>query len=152
MMICPGSACLSEKAAKDQTTKVLIVEDEKLQRLNCRAVLEDMGHQVMEAADGSEGLAVFKRELPDLVLTDLRMPVMDGLSLIRKLHEIAPDTPVIVLSGVGTLNEAVASLRIGAWDYLAKPMADGDMENMVNKIIEKAQPQNQLKPVLPRPR
>jgi PAS domain S-box-containing protein len=137
-MIPLGTTRLSEKPVEEQTIKVLIVEDEKLQRLNCRAILEDMGHHVIEAADGAEGLEIFKRELPDLVLTDLRMPVMDGLSLILKLHEIAPDTPVIVISGVGNLDEAVASLRFGAWDYLAKPIVHSDMGNMVNKVLEKA--------------
>lgn len=130
--------CLLKKSAEDQKAKILIVEDEGLLRLNYRAVLEDMGHSVIEAADGREGLGVFVQELPDLVLTDLRMPVMDGMSLVQKLHCIAIETPVVVISGAGTIQEAVDSLRIGAWDYILKPIVDDNLEVVVNRVLGEA--------------
>ncbi|HAM52054.1 MAG TPA: fused response regulator/phosphatase, partial [Nitrospiraceae bacterium] len=66
----------------NQPAKVLIVDDEELIRLNLRMLLEDLGYSVIEAANGREGLDAFDREVPDLILADLRMPVMDGLSMI----------------------------------------------------------------------
>lgn len=137
-MALPEANCLSQKSAKDQAAKILVVEDEGLLRLNYRAVLEDMGHNVIEAADGWEGLGLFVQELPDLVLTDLRMPVMDGMSLVRKLHRIALETPVVVISGAGTMQEAVDSLRIGAWDYIIKPIEDENLEVVVNRVLGEA--------------
>jgi PAS domain S-box-containing protein len=122
-----------------QPAKVLIVDDEELIRLNLRALLEDFGYRVAEAADGREGLDAFDRERPDLVLADLRMPVMDGLSMIAGLREKSPETPVIVISGAGIVREAVDSLRLGAWDYIMKPVADAKgLDITIKRVLEKA--------------
>lgn len=122
-----------------QPAKLLIVDDEELIRLNLRALLEDLGYRVAEAANGRAGLDAFDRELPDLVLADLRMPVMDGLSMIDALREKSPETPVIVISGAGTVREAVDSLRLGAWDYIMKPVPDAEgLVITINRVLEKA--------------
>jgi PAS domain S-box-containing protein len=123
----------------DYPDKILIVDDEELIRLNLRALLEDLGYLVSEAANGREGLDAFDRERPDLVLADLRMPVMDGLSMIAALREKSPETPVIVISGVGTVREAVDSLRLGAWDYVMKPVPDAEgLDIAIRRALEKA--------------
>jgi PAS domain S-box-containing protein len=122
------------------TTKVLIVDDEELIRLNLGALLTDSGYQVAEASNGREGLEVFDREKPDLVLADLRMPVMDGVSMIEKLHECSPEIPIIVISGTGSIQNAVDSLRFGAWDYIIKPVEDvKHLEVILERALEKAQ-------------
>jgi PAS domain S-box-containing protein len=122
-----------------RSVEVLIVDDEELIRLNLRALLEDLGYRVTEAADGREGLDAFDRERPDLVLADLRMPVMDGLSMIAGLREKNPETPVIVISGTGTVPDAVDSLRLGAWDYIMKPVADVEgLDIIIRRTLEKA--------------
>ena len=119
--------------------KLLIVDDEELIRLNLRALLEDVGYRVAEAADGREGLDAFDRERPDLVLVDLMMPVMNGLSMIAGLREKNPETPVIVISGTGSVRDAVASLRLGAWDYVLKPVADAEvLDIIIKRALEKA--------------
>jgi len=119
--------------------KLLIVDDEDLIRLNLRAVLEDLGYRVAEAADGREGLDAFDRELPDLVLVDLMMPVMGGMSMIAALREKSPETPVIVVSGAGTVREAVDSLRVGAWDYVMKPVPDAEgLDIIISRVLDKA--------------
>jgi len=119
--------------------KLLIVDDEELIRLNLRALLEDLGYRVAEAADGREGLDTFDRERPDLVLADLTMPVMDGLSMIDGLREKSPETPVIVISGTGSVRDAVDSLRLGAWDYVLKPVADAEgLDIIIKRALEKA--------------
>jgi PAS domain S-box-containing protein len=122
-----------------QPAKLLIVDDEELIRLNLRALLEDLGYRVTEAADGRGGLDAFDRERPDLVLADLRMPVMDGLSMVAALREKSPETPVIVISGAGTVREAVDSLRLGAWDYIMKPVPDSEgLDITIKRVLEKA--------------
>ncbi len=110
----------------NEIVRVLVIDDEELIRLNLRALLEDMNFTVMEAANGREGLAIYEVEKPDIVLTDLRMPEMDGLSFIKALRARDPDTPVIVISGTGTLNDAIEAVRYGAWDYLTKPVQNAD--------------------------
>lgn len=119
--------------------KVLVVDDEPLIRLNLGALLEDQGYQVIEAGDGAEGFEMVKKELPDLVLTDLRMPVMDGLELITLMHKHFPETPVVVISGNSAIESAVAAVRGGAWDYLTKPVEDlAGMEIILSRALEKA--------------
>jgi len=122
-----------------KSAKVLIVDDEELIRLNLRMLLEDLGYCVVEAADGREGLDAFDREGPDLILADLRMPVMDGLSMIAALREKSTETPVIVVSGTGTVQHAVDSLRLGAWDYVVKPVEDAKaFEIVIERTLERA--------------
>jgi DNA-binding NtrC family response regulator len=122
-----------------QSAKILIVDDEELVRLNLRALLEDLGYCVVEAADGREGLDTFDREGPELILADLRMPVMDGLSMIAALREKNTETPIIVVSGTGTMQHAVDSLRLGAWDYIIKPVQNArGFEVVIERALEKA--------------
>ncbi|HOI16108.1 MAG TPA: response regulator [Geobacteraceae bacterium] len=122
-----------------QSEKILIADDEELIRLNLRALLEDLGYRVAEAADGREGLDAFDRERPDLVLVDLTMPVMNGISMIAVLREKSPETPIIVISGTGSVRDAVDSLRLGAWDYVLKPVADAEgLDIIIKRALEKA--------------
>ncbi len=122
-----------------EPAKILIVDDEDLIRLNLRALLEDLGYRVVEAAQGREGLGAFDRERPDLVLADLTMPVMDGLSMIAGLRGKSPETPVIVISGTGAVRDAVDALRFGAWDYVIKPVADAEgLDITIKRTLEKA--------------
>ena len=114
---------------------ILIVDDEASIRISFRLYLEDCGYQVCEAKNGIEGLQIFKQVKPNLVLVDLRMPGMDGLSVLENIARQAPDTPVIVISGVGKINNAVQALRMGAWDYITKPVED---LSFLNHSIEKA--------------
>lgn len=118
---------------------VLTIDDEPGIRRNLAAYLEDCGYRVLEAENGNQGLQVFLREQPDVVLCDLRMPGMDGLEVLARIHETSPDTPVIVVSGVGTLSDVVEALRRGAWDYLTKPIQDMEfLESAVSRALDRA--------------
>ncbi|HEX2730569.1 MAG TPA: response regulator [Polyangiaceae bacterium] len=109
------------------STRVLLVDDEEGLRRNFRALLEDAGFIVYESANGAEGFAKYQSEQPDLVLTDLRMrSAKDGLGLVAAIHERDDSVPIIVVSGSGTLHDAVDAIRLGAWDYLVKPVQLGE--------------------------
>ena len=110
---------------------VLIIDDELLVRRNLRLFLEDGGFQVIEAADGRTGIGLLTREVPDLVLTDLTMPGMDGFKVIELLKVEHPETPVIVVSATSDVQHALEALRSGAWDYIVKPIQDAGAFNVV---------------------
>jgi len=121
----------------EPSRKLLIIDDDASVRQSVVAYLEDSGFDVLEATDGVAGLAVFEREHPDLVVTDLRMPGTDGLALLKALREQAPEAPVIVISGAGVVGDVVQALRLGASDYLIKPVVDMEMlVHSVNKALE----------------
>ncbi|MET1255340.1 response regulator [Aliikangiella maris] len=115
------------------TSKVLVIDDEPLVRESVVIYLEDSGYQVFEAVDGQQGIEHFCEFNPDVVLCDLRMPGMDGLEVLRKLNEISPNTPIIIVSGAGQIQDVVEALRLGALDYLVKPITD--MAVLENAII-----------------
>jgi phosphoserine phosphatase RsbU/P len=122
-----------------QKYKVLLVDDEDLVRSIIRAILEEFGFDVVEACNGKVGLEVFLREKPDLVFTDLQMPELDGLGFISSLKEISPDTPVVVISGTGNIQSAIEAIRIGAWDYITKPVeALESLEIVALRVLERA--------------
>lgn len=119
------------------SASVLIVDDSKSVRTYLRSILENLDYQVFEAAHGKEGLEVFARERPDIVLTDLEMPEMDGLTFISELNNKYIDVPVIVISGKGTLPESIEAVRRGAWDYLIKPINVDVLEVTIRRSLEK---------------
>lgn len=120
-----------------ETTKILIIEDEEAVSHSIAAYFEDSGFHTNIAQNGQKGVELFQTYQPDIILTDLRMPIMGGLEVIIKIKAISPDTPIIVLSGMGVVKDALDSLRLGAWDYVEKPLHDFAMlENMVKKALE----------------
>jgi DNA-binding NtrC family response regulator len=112
-------------------TKLLIIDDEVDFRESIALYFLDAGFTVIEASDGREGLELFARERPDIVFTDLRMPVMDGFEVIAALTASSPETPIIVISGVGLVKEVIQAMRLGARDYLVKPILDMDALKLV---------------------
>ncbi len=112
--------------------RLLVIDDEAFVRDSLAAYLEDSGYVVDEAADGRQGLELFERNQPDVVLLDLKMPTMDGLAVLKVLGNHPSDVPVIVISGAGVMSDVVEALRYGASDYLIKPI--GDMEVLEHSI------------------
>ncbi len=113
--------------------RVLVIDDEAIVRESIVAYLEDSGFEVIEAENGHEGVACFNSQLPDIVLCDLRMPNMDGLAVLKQINKTHPTTPFIVVSGAGVMADVVQALRLGASDYLIKPILD--MEVLEHSII-----------------
>src|SRR5919106_860530 len=124
----------------NKPTRILTIEDEPIIRSGIVTYLEDSGFEMLEAGDGASGLETFRREHPEVVLCDLRMPGIDGLEVLSAITEESPDTPVIVVSGASELRYAVQSLKRGAWDYVTKPIPDmAVLETAVRRVLERAE-------------
>lgn len=118
---------------------LLVVDDEKAIRDSIVAYLEDSGYRVLEAENGQAAMVLFEQQMPDLVICDLRMPLMDGTALLRRIMEITDEVPVIVVSGAGVMTDVVEALRLGASDYLMKPIVDlGVLEHSVERALERS--------------
>ncbi len=102
---------------------ILIIDDEKDIRSALTGILEDEGYQVLSAASGLEGIECVRQELPDLILLDIWMPGMDGLETLGKLKVQFPLTTVIMISGHGTIETAVRATKLGAFDFIEKPLS-----------------------------
>lgn len=114
---------------------ILSIEDDPLVRKALVAYLQGCGYTVLEAEDGVEGLEIFRRAHPDLVLTDLCLPKLDGLHVLSTIMDESPETPVIIASGMGTLGDAIKALKLGARDYVTKPISD---MKLVKFAVERA--------------
>jgi len=107
---------------EDARIRVLVVDDEEVVRLGYRRVLSGDGFTVMAAGNGSEALALMADKRFDVVLLDLRMPGMDGLEVLRAIKERAPESEVVVVTGYPSIETAKEAVRLGAYDYLTKPV------------------------------
>ena len=118
---------------------LLIIDDDEVVRASLAAYLEDSGFSVLQASNGLQGLQMFEQEQPDLIICDLRMPQMSGLELIRQVAQRSAQTPVIVISGAGVMSDVVEALRLGAADYLIKPLEDlAVLEHSVHRALDRA--------------
>jgi sigma-B regulation protein RsbU (phosphoserine phosphatase) len=121
------------------SAKLLIIDDDEVVRASLAAYLEDSEFQVLQASNGLQGLEMFEQDKPDLVICDLRMPQLDGLELLRRLDARDDRTPVIVLSGAGVMGDVVEALRLGAADYLIKPLEDlAVLEHSIHRALDRA--------------
>ena len=93
---------------------VLVVDDEKLVRWSIRQKLEGAGYRVLEAGDGASAISLFREHLPDLVTLDVRLPDSNGLKLLLEMKRIASDTPIIMITAYGAVDDAVKALQIGS--------------------------------------
>ena len=125
-------------------TRILVIDDEA----NMRRVLEIMlargGHDVLTAENGLEALALLEKQGIDLIISDMRMPGMDGLALLQRLREKGSAVPVIVVTAHGTIDSAVEAMRNGAVDYLLRPFDIDALELSIARILRDAQRNQQI--------
>src|SRR5512138_1744628 len=110
-------------------SKVLIIDDERSILDSLSSILTDEGFTVSKAMDGKEGLTLYQTEKPDIVLLDVWMPELDGIQVLRKIKNIDQNAIVIVISGHGTISTAVEAVKVGAYDFLEKPLS-------IEKVLE----------------
>jgi len=114
--------------------KILVVDDEPLIRDLLRDILREEGYEVSVAKEGLSALKKVKREETDLVITDVKMPGLDGIKLLKEIKKVSPSTPVIVITAYGTIENAVEAMKKGAYDYITKPITPDQIKLVLQKI------------------
>lgn len=116
---------------------VLVVDDDASQRRLIEFWLTEEGYAVLSATDGLTGLQLFEKESPSLVITDIRMPGMSGLDLLGRIKAANPDVPVILITAFGTVSDAVDAMKLGAADYVLKPLNPDELKVGVQRALER---------------
>ncbi|MBI3949983.1 MAG: sigma-54-dependent Fis family transcriptional regulator, partial [Acidobacteria bacterium] len=116
--------------------KILVVDDEKPQREILQLILSEEGHQVTTAASGYQAIQFAQKEHFDLVLTDLKMPGMDGLELLKELIHQDPSTCVIMMTAHGSIDSAKEAIKLGAYDYLEKPLEQDSLLKTIRDALK----------------
>ena len=102
--------------------KILVIDDEKSIRNSMKDILSFEGHEVSIAENGLEGLVALKTNKPEVVFCDIKMPKMEGIEVLERIKEIAPETSVVMISGHGTIDTAIEAIKKGAYDFIEKPL------------------------------
>lgn len=116
--------------------KILIADDEIKMRRNMGIILKDKGYDIDFAGDGDEAWEKFSKNTYDLLLTDWRMPGMDGMELVKLIHAKNPDVPVIIITGYGSIDSAIRAMKYGAYDYITKPFKNEKIRNIIARALD----------------
>ncbi|MDZ7413582.1 MAG: response regulator, partial [candidate division KSB1 bacterium] len=116
-------------------TSILLVDDEAIVRESLSAWLEDEGFVVYAAGSGEEALGLLAKAKPDVAVIDIKMPGMDGLTLLKRLRELDDRLPVVMMTAHATVESAVRSMRDGAYDYVMKPFPPEKLTNLIRHIV-----------------
>ena len=126
-------------------SKVLFIDDEEGIRKIFSILLRKEGYQVFTAESGEEGLKIFEQEMPPIVITDIKMPGMDGIEVLRRVKEINPEAEVIIITGHGDMDSAIEALKLDASDFLPKPVKDEALLVALKRAREKLELKRKLK-------
>ncbi|PZD72825.1 Nitrogen regulation protein NR(I) [Acaryochloris thomasi RCC1774] len=119
------------------SSNILVVDDEKSIRLTVAQSLEPQGYAVKTAVNGDDALARLKEQSFDLILTDLKMPGIDGMALIEQAVELYPEIKVIMISAHATVDNAVGAMKLGAVDFIQKPFTPQEIRDIVQRVLER---------------
>ena len=122
---------------KKEPEKILVIDDEKTTLKMFRLFLDLYGFQIFTAESGEEGLLLFDREKPGIVLTDIKMPGMDGIEVLKEIKRRSPETEVIVITGHGDMDLAIQALNLDAADFINKPIQRQSLENGLARARER---------------
>lgn len=122
--------------------KILVIDDEKTTLKMFRLILDVYGFEILTAECGEEGLEIFEREKPDIVLTDIKMPGMDGIEVLKEIKRRSPSTEVIVITGHGDMDLAIQALNLDAADFINKPIKRENLENGIERARERIRVSN----------
>jgi two-component system chemotaxis response regulator CheY len=115
--------------------KVLVVDDAAFMRMRCKKLLTQSGYDVIEAATGSQAVEMYQSDKPDLVLLDITMPDMDGLTALREIKKIDPDARVAMVTAMGQQSMVVEALKAGAKDFVIKPFDQDRVLAAIKKLM-----------------
>jgi DNA-binding NtrC family response regulator len=119
-------------------TSILLVDDDPLILRSLSVVLQREGYDVTPASGGARALEILRERAFDAVITDFNMPQVDGIHLLREARARHPDCPVILITGYGTIEQAVEAIKLGAYDYISKPIIDEEMKVVIARAIEQS--------------
>jgi two-component system chemotaxis response regulator CheY len=114
---------------------VLLVDDAAFMRMRAKKVLDEQGYQTFEASDGKDAVSKYQQRKPDLVMMDITMPIMDGITAIGEIMKIDSDAKIIVCSALGQQNMVISAIKAGAKDYVLKPFQPERVLEAVKKLI-----------------
>jgi DNA-binding NtrC family response regulator len=115
--------------------RILVIDDEDIVRLSCSRTLVPEGYELKMAKNGLEGIKMLEEESFDLVLTDLKMPNMDGIEVLGTIKEKWPKTDVVIVTGYQTVETAVKAIKLGAFDYIEKPFTPDTLIATVSNVF-----------------
>lgn len=115
---------------------ILIIDDEETQRSILKGYLEKKGYKIYSASSGTEGIDLIRRNMIDIVLSDYKMPDKTGLEVLETVKEINPEISFVILTAYGTIENAVKAMRLGAFDYISKPVDLDELDLLLERIIE----------------
>jgi DNA-binding NtrC family response regulator len=123
--------------SEELKTRLLVVDDEQSIRRLCMTIGNTLGFACAEAESAEAALALLDREIPDLVLTDLKLPTLSGVELLRQIKTLLPRTEVAIMTGHGSIESAVDAMKLGAYDYIEKPFRVEKMRLLLQRMAEK---------------
>src|SRR5208283_1724051 len=118
-------------------SKILVVDDEQSLRDFLAILLKKEGHDVVTAVNGTDALKAIQAEIFDLVISDMKMPGVDGIGVLKTIKEISPETVVIMVTAFATAETAVEAMKLGASDYIIKPFKVDELKLIINSSLEK---------------
>jgi DNA-binding NtrC family response regulator len=130
---------------KDRIPKILIVDDEKHISTALTSLVKSEGFKAMAARDGATALETIRKEAPDMVLTDIKMPGMDGMELMRRAKDVDPDLPIVMITAYAEIHGAVRAIKAGAHDYLSKPFNNEEVVRVIHRALSEHELKRKLK-------
>ena len=130
---------MSDASNSEVPISVLICDDEELLVKSCGQILSSEGYSVYTEGRGKNALDSVRRHRPDIVLTDLMLPDMDGLSLLKEIKKLAPETLVVMITGFATVDSSVEAIRAGAYDYIPKPFTATQLRILIGRAAQQVQ-------------
>jgi DNA-binding NarL/FixJ family response regulator len=137
---------LENRNIKMTRSSILLIDDEKVLLEAVSDDLKESGYEVTTAVSGEEGLRSFKMLQHDLVIIDLKMESMDGLEVSRQIKQLNPETPIMILTGYGSMETAIEALRLDLDDYVVKPINRDDLFKKIHRCLEKKNKSNSTHP------
>jgi YesN/AraC family two-component response regulator len=120
----------------DTIKKILIVDDEEETRLGLSKLLSIRGYKVLTASNGVEALEVLRNQSASTIITDIKMPEMDGLTFLREVKKVSPAVNVVIITGYGEVETYLEAMNLGAIEFLHKPIQFNDLEKILKKLVE----------------